>query len=90
MVTFKQFVLESVPGYGDAEPTSKYPEGKPKLAWIEYEKPTDEYPEGRWQFFNAAGVSKVTVTSKKRAREMKEFLKNKKRWKFKGQLDIDF
>ena len=90
MVTFKQFVLESVPGYGDAEPTSKYPEGKPKLAKIKYEEPTDEYPEGRWHFFNAAGHFRVTATTERVAKEIKDLLKNKKRWKFKGQLDIGF
>tara|TARA_R110000824_G_scaffold358851_1_gene546377 strand:- start:45 stop:308 length:264 start_codon:yes stop_codon:yes gene_type:complete len=87
MVTFKQFVLESVPGYGDPEPTSKYPEGKPKLAWIEV---GERKGINGWHFFDAAGNFRVTVKSRRRALDMKTFLLRRKRWKFKGQSDIDF
>ena len=83
MVTFKQFVLESVPGFGDAEPTSVGPEGKPKLARINHD-------EDGWHFINAAGKPWVTVKSERVANEMKAFLMRKKGWKFKGQLDIGF
>jgi len=83
MVTFKQFVLESVPGFGDAEPTSADPEGKSKLARIERD-------EDGWHFFNAAGKPIVTAKTERIAKELKMFLMRKKRYKFKGNLDIGF
>ena len=83
MVTFKQFILETVPGFGDAIPKEAGPGGKPKLAHIKHDK------DG-WHFFNAAGKLKVTAKTERVAAELKTFYMRKRGWKFKGQLDLGF
>ena len=83
MISFKQFILETIPGFGDAVPKDPYPKGT-KLARIEKDE------NGHYHFISPAGKRALTVPNRKLAAEFKLYYMRAKRWKFKGNVNEDF
>jgi hypothetical protein len=78
VISFRQFILETIPGFGDAVPKGT------KLARIEKDE------NGHYHFISPSGKEVLRVNDLKRAKDWKMYYMRKKRWKFKGNVNEGF